>query len=104
MPSLEQSSLQPLLESARGHLFLPQDSLGKGLFLLSPLVIGGPDLSTTLTDVPTGPGCLETVSLIILARQEFLVAGMDRVAVAPDPLNHVALSSFITRLLSCFVL
>ena len=63
MPSLEQSSLQPLLLVARGQVVLPHVVLGKGLFLANPLGIGGPGLSTILTEVPTGPGFLFTTSL-----------------------------------------
>ena len=104
MPSLEQSSLQPLSVDVSGHEGLPHDVLGKGSFLERPLKIGGPGLSTTLTEVPLGPGLAIRMSLTFFARVEFLVAGMVRVAVAPDPLNQVDLCSLIVRLLSSLVL
>ena len=104
MPSLEQSSLQPLLDDDSGHEVIPHDVLGNGSFLESPLKTGGPGLSTTLTEVPLGPGLDRRMSLTFFARVEFLVAGMVRVAVAPDPLNQVDLSSLIVRLLSSLVL
>ena len=104
MPSLEQSSLQPLLLDAKGQVVLPHDGLGNGLFLLNPLGSGGPGLSTIFTDVPIGPGFLLTTSLSNLASLESLVAGIAIVAVAPELRNQVDLSSFITNLLSCLVL
>ena len=104
MHSLEQSSLQPLLVDDRGQVALLHVCLGKGLFLLSPLGSGGPGLSTIFTDVPIGPGFLITTSLSILASLESLVAGIAIVAVAPELLNQVDLSSFAIRLLSCLVL
>ena len=85
MPSLEQSSLQPLFVKDSGKSVLPNVDLGNGSFLLRPLVIGDPGLSTAFTEVPIGPGCLFTTSLISLARLESLVAQMDMVAVAPTP-------------------
>ena len=56
MPSLEQSSLQPLLVEDSEQSVLPHDDLGNGSLPLRPLVIGGPGLSTTFTEITMGPG------------------------------------------------
>ena len=101
---MEQSSLQPLLVDDRGHEGFPQATLGNGSFFDRPLKTGGPGHSTTFTEVPLGLGLVIWISLTFLAKVEFLVAGMVKVAIAPDPLNQTDLSSLRVWLLSSIVL
>ena len=61
--SLEHLSRQ----SGMRHCSLPQLSLGKGLFLIIPVVIVGPGFSTTFTLVPTGPVVLLLIVLPVLS-------------------------------------
>ena len=57
-------------------------------FDVRPHKRGFPGCSSTLTEVPLGPGYWPKTSLTCLASSEFLVAGTLNVVVAPSFLNH----------------
>ena len=88
-------SLQVWPVSINGQFGLAHVSLGNGLFLLIPCIIGGPGLSTTLTLVPGGPVTFSRTDLTLLASSEFRVDGTTKVAVVPSALNQSALSDFL---------
>ena len=92
MPSLEQSSFQPLSECFRRHLGLWHSNLGNILFLDSPCCTGLPGFSRTLTLVPNGPWFLNRVFLTFLTSSDPTVEDTIMVEVVPSPLNQSVLS------------
>ena len=102
MPSFAHFPLQGSLDATYGQSSLLQPSGRKGLLTEIPENNAGPGTSTTLTEVPLGPGVVAKIILSFLARKEFWVVGTIRVVVAPIFLNQVLLSSFILPDLSSF--